>query len=314
MSGQCVETYAPAVMAATAALGEGQDALDGPGVTAIKRCPAVKDAVQALSTEEFDRTLLCMIMCCCRKHPAISAEEKQRLRQHCMHQVLTTADVALGYQSRYKSEISYDMISDVTPQPLMHRDATGRPTTQPSTYWQRRAQDIPGYQPGQGHVRRPDVTIVVDPTRPPTVDNIERIVEVKFHGDKTNRGQIQDYERIAGAQSKASVLKEAECACPEEQPDRDPHELPDPFLFPAFRRQPSQERRIEIDWLEVGKALGLGAATAVAAVATVALVLSPFEGPAGDMAAGALTLTSATATGVAWSRAFTPPSDEDSGK
>ncbi len=51
-------------------------------------------------------------------------------------------------------------------------------------------------------VRRPDVVIVNDPTKPPTQDNIKQVVEIKFPPDKMDERQELAYIRIAGDETK----------------------------------------------------------------------------------------------------------------
>jgi hypothetical protein len=130
--------------------------------------------------DEIDKKLFCSIMCCCRENPAVSANQGRNQYQECVKQTLDAADKRLGGHSRYKAEISYDMISNEQPTPLMHRDADGNDTTLRSTRWQTRTQQIDGNQPNKGHVRRLDVTVVRDPYKPLAQDNIEKIVEMKF--------------------------------------------------------------------------------------------------------------------------------------
>ena len=104
--------------------------------------------------------------------------------QGCMEQTFKKADQLLGFNSRYKPEISYDMTQTQTPPlPFMHRE-DGQDTTEPSHYWQGRVQqEIDNYAAGRGMVRRPDLVIVNDPCQPPNQSNIERVVEIKFQGD-----------------------------------------------------------------------------------------------------------------------------------
>jgi hypothetical protein len=136
-------------------------------------------------------------MCCCNDHPA-TGQSEQDLKQGCAHQVLQAADKALGWKSRYKSELSWNMNRQTgeAPQPLMHRDARGRDTVEPSRYWQGRTGEVQDYKPGRGDVRRPDLLIVSDPGKPPSQVTIERGVEFKFGRDRRNLSQDKAYRAI----------------------------------------------------------------------------------------------------------------------
>ncbi|MFX5937833.1 hypothetical protein ABTE71_20975, partial [Acinetobacter baumannii] len=47
----------------------------------------------------------------------------------------------------------------------------------------------------------------------PVQANIERVVEIKFEGDKLSREQMSDYQTIAGDPDKFRLLTIAECDC-----------------------------------------------------------------------------------------------------
>jgi hypothetical protein len=198
--------------------------------------------------------VLCVIFCQCLDAPAVGARG-QRLYQVCASTVITSGDRALNWQSTAKAEISYDMTQS-PPAPLMHR-VNGRDTTEPSRNWFGRAQQIPGYRPGTGMVRRPDVVLVRDPTLPPTQGNIRRIVEMKFPGDQWSADQERDYQRIAGS-APVDEMNEDSCGCDERR----------------RQRQPQEQPSTGIDWLTIG----------LAALAIV-LILSPIPGD--EAAAGA---------------------------
>lgn len=154
----------------------------------------------------LDQTVMCSVACCCHKNPS-QGKADQDLYQACMHGVFATADAALNYKSRYKSEISYDMKTNSTPIPLMHRDPNNPYTTEPSRNWMRRAKTIIGYRPRSGHIRRPDLVIVKDPSLPPEADNIERVIEYKFGSDPRNLNQNKAYRKIAGKRKKYSIFR-----------------------------------------------------------------------------------------------------------
>jgi hypothetical protein len=264
-------------------------------------CEECRELGSDQTSRGMDDVILCRVMCCCSENPSISTEGRS-MRQQCVHEVLTRADLFQLLGSRYKSEISYDMMATNEagrswPRPFMHRDNAGADTTGPSTYWQGRARsEIEGYQGGRGMVRRPDVVIVHNPSLPPTQDNIERIVEMKFVGDGPDSEQLEAYAKIAGDKKKVSLMIEGEnCFCND---DRVPE--PQPVVAPM----PTPEDESEINWGAVGKTAMWGAVTAVAAVGTVAALVCPFDGPAGESISAAGTVGAASRTAAAFSNIF----------
>jgi type VI secretion system secreted protein VgrG len=98
--------------------------------------------------------------------------------------------------SRIKAEVPYDM-SKSPPAPVMSRKEPERPSR--------------GKHPKGS--RAPDVIIVKDPSKPPTQDNLEEVIEVKFPGDDFRKGQAQAYRDIAGP-APFEVLTPQRCGCP----------------------------------------------------------------------------------------------------
>jgi hypothetical protein len=199
------------------------------------------------------------------------------------------------YNSRYKSEISYDMTQS-PPAPLMHR-VEGEDTTEATHSWMNRAiREIVGYVRGKGMVRRPDITIPDDPCEPPRQDNIERVVEIKFINDKRSLDQDASYERIAGDPDKYSVFRIGATPLKDEQGcDCGQQQQAEPTMVPA------EEKQEQSILSPAASVLGWGTATVLGAAATAILLVSPFEGPAGELAAGSATAAAATRAGLAWS-------------
>ncbi|MGG7568052.1 VRR-NUC domain-containing protein [Rhodovulum sp. DZ06] len=251
----CAVTQGPAVAAMSAAVTAAKRA--GADALPVQPCEGCGPTDMLVGTAE--KAMLQAVICCCRT---------AAYKQMCVKDTLDAADTLLGHRSRYKAEVSYDMTKR-PPAPLMHR-VGGVDTTQRSTHWQSRAWEIPGYRPGKGMVRRPDVVISADPTLPPTQDNIDRVVEIKFGNDRPGEGQIPAYERIAGSPDKLDQMSDASC------PDEDGEPVPVPVPVTA----PATEPERDIPWGEIGAVTLLG-------VATVALALVPFDGPAGEAVAGA---------------------------
>jgi type VI secretion system secreted protein VgrG len=122
---------------------------------------------------------------------------------------LWAQDRALGNQSKIKAEVPYDM-SQVPPAPIMSRNDPTRPTHS---------------RPGGSKI--PDVVLVNDPTRPPTQDNIRKIIEMKFDNDRVDRDQLDEFEKIAG-NAPVEVWTPETCGCGKEEPETVPVPAPAP--------------------------------------------------------------------------------------
>jgi len=195
-----------------------------------------------------------------------------RLRQLCADQVFEAADALLGGKSRYKPESAWNT------------------RNQPAT---------PGYDGGKGYRKIPDVTIVVDSCKPTDAGNVERVAELKFGGDRRRRDQDDAYLEIAGGDpTRYQVFRcdgtpkddETLCDCLEQ-----PEPLPEPVLVPA----------VQPEWKKWATVAGWSLVTVAAAAVTIAAVLVPIDGPAGDIAAGSATLAAAARAAAAW-RALAP--------
>jgi hypothetical protein len=179
--------------------------------------------------DPLDRQMLCSAICKCDAMPTIGAAG-QNLKQQCVSGRLKAADALGGNQSPYKAEINYDM-SREPPAPIMDSGiATKAHAYLPGwiqKYW---PGGLSRYEPGIGNIRRPDVVVVNDPSRPPTQDNIKSVVEIKFPGDTLSRGQRSAYAQIAGDASKVAVLGPDTCGCTQngEQTQTRPTESPIP--------------------------------------------------------------------------------------
>jgi hypothetical protein len=299
MQSPCIAQISPAVVAASQLLSHDSELCNDDFNSVIQRCPMHPDDVTPeildAMKQEIDDKVLCEVMCCCSNNPCIGSKAGTNQRQGCVSATLQAADEVLNYQSRYKPEISYNMDTN-PPSPFMHRDGLWQDTTQKSDRWQTRArQEILDYQPNEGMVRRPDIIIVKDPSKPPYQDNIDRIVEMKFKGDRWGEGQKKGYEKIAGDEDKLKLMAEGEaCNCSDDNGEREP--VPQPVAIP--------EEEPSVDWWAVAETTGMAVVTAVAAVATVALVVVPFDGPAGEIVAGTGTAAAATRTAAAFGRIF----------
>ncbi|MGR8930783.1 MAG: VRR-NUC domain-containing protein [Gammaproteobacteria bacterium] len=290
----CAEILAPGV-AATSILQSGAAAASERDPTgSVQNCPNNPVTCDnSAGSKAIDDALICKTACCCLNNPLIGVKG-QNLMQGCMEETFDTADKSLGYRSRYKPEVSYNM-TRTPPTPFMHR-VDDCDTTERSHYWKGRAkEEIVDFSGGRGWVRRPDLIIVKDPSLPPTQDNIERIVEFKFRGDRREISQDSDYEKIAGNSRKYDVFRigakpgkgERGCDCDEQQQSES---------IPV----PAVETEEKSAWSTAGSALGWSALAAVGAVATAALALCPYEGAAGESLAGSATAAAAAYAVADW--------------
>jgi type VI secretion system secreted protein VgrG len=169
-----------------------------------------------------EKPVICEAMCFCksaRDLPDGTRGTKGPNRQQCVAERLWAQDRALGNQSKIKAEVPYDM-SQVPPAPIMSRNDPTRPTHS---------------RPGGSKI--PDVVLVNDPTRPPTQDNIRKIIEMKFDNDPVDRDQIKIFEKIAGPGIPVEVWTPETCGCKEEKPNA----VPVPVVAPAPSRKPNDE-------------------------------------------------------------------------
>ncbi len=187
------------------------------GVTTVVR-------VNTPRIDAIDKKILCTAMCKCDKAPNIGKDGKQ-LKQMCVSENLKALDKLLEHRSQFKQEVNYDM-SQTPPAPIMDSGVeTKGHDYLPAwirKYWGSKPGQSPTYKPGTGLIRRPDVVIVKDTTKPPTQDNIKQIVEMKFPPDTITVPQERAYVRIAGGQNKLTTLEPSDCDCDSSEP-KDPH-------------------------------------------------------------------------------------------
>jgi hypothetical protein len=272
----CVPALEPAVIAASLfQSGALASATAGPSKL-VQGCPC--QGMPGLPTpgarKVVDDKLFCAVMCCCQQSPG-TGTSGQNLHQSCVDSVFSSADQALGYKSRYKSEISYVMDPPSTPgvpTPLMSQ-TSGNPT-KPTDYWQGRAREQlgDGWVSGTGMVRRPDITVVKDPCAPPTQSNVERVVEMKFGADPNDPEQNKAYEAIAGSGDKYSVMRAgAPAGEGEQQCDCDDEGVKKLLAVRSQQEQEEAERRAQ-RLRTAGKVVAGGGAIAAGVAALVSAV------------------------------------------
>lgn len=160
-----------------------------------------------------DKKILCSAICKCDKAPTIGVDGR-RLKQNCVAASFKALNGTLG-NSPYKQEINYNMTTQ-PPSPIMdsiigtigHKWLPGFID-----------KHMPGFVAATGQIRRPDIVIVRDSTKPPTQDNIKQIVEMKFPPDRLSQPQKLAYEAIAGDPNKLTKLEPGDCDCDQDKTD-----------------------------------------------------------------------------------------------
>lgn len=144
------------------------------------------------------------------------------LKQVMMSGLIRVDEIARNYQWWYKAEVPFDMRT-TPPRPFLSstllKEGPGR-----------RHTTNPFPVPGSGIYRRPDVIIVKnkydrwpglagpDTENQMHVDNLERLVEVKFPGDDLKDDQYEEYMLIVGNDRKRmTILEIHDCRTEEQQ-------------------------------------------------------------------------------------------------
>jgi len=171
-----------------------------------------------------DKKVLCSAICKCKNDPGIGIDGRS-LKQSCVSKQLRGLDAVLEHRSPYKPEVNYDMTKQ-PPEPIMDAAVDTKPHDWLPGFIKKHWEADHGspYLRGMGMVRRPDVIIVKDPSRPPTQDNIKQVVEIKFPPDTMDIRQSQAYIRIAGDDDKLVEMGPEDCDC--NQPEPKPSKIP----------------------------------------------------------------------------------------
>ena len=157
--------------------------------------------------DHLDKKVLCTAICKCKSTPGVGKDGRS-LKQVCVSAQLRALDASLQHRSPYKPEINYDMTKN-PPEPIMDSTIETKGHDWLPGWlkkWWPEDPAHPPFEPGRGMVKRPDVIIVKDPTKPPTQDNIKKVVEIKFPPDTVSRDQEADYRRIAGDAGMAAMM------------------------------------------------------------------------------------------------------------
>ena len=166
-----------------------------------------------------DKKVLCSAMCHCNKAPNIGKDGRQ-LKQGCVSERMKALDGLLQHRSPYKQELNYDMTKE-PPAPIMDSKISTKGHDWLSGWIKKNWNKDPDhseFKAGTGQIRRPDIVIVNDPTKPPTQDNIKQIVEMKFPPDTISDQQRDAYIEIAGSAKKLTKLEPSDCDCSSDEP------------------------------------------------------------------------------------------------
>jgi type VI secretion system secreted protein VgrG len=166
---------------------------------------------------EVEKLILCDAMCQC-KDVRVGMDGKGPNRQNCVAERMRERDRLFPTVNTIKPEVSYDMSQD-PPAPIMSNNEPWRASGRP-----------------RKGTKRPDIVIVKDPSKPPTQDNIKRVIEMKFPGDKQPDDQMDDYDEIAGKGARAEVMTLDDCNCGEGE--REPILVPVPTPQTQQQQQP----------------------------------------------------------------------------
>jgi type VI secretion system secreted protein VgrG len=151
-----------------------------------------------------ESVVICQAICTCKD---VRGANGRRAAQACATTQLRAYDAALGGQSTIKAEVPYDM-SKTPPAPIMSKNHPG-PTT--------------GHPKGS---RIPDVVVLMDGAKPPTQDNIKKVIEIKFPPDELSGDQRDAYPSIAGSAPFEVWGPEDPCNCDDGVKDPIPVPVP----------------------------------------------------------------------------------------
>ena len=190
---------------------------------------------------ELDRRALCELFCCCMTGG---------LGQRCVAGVVMQADGFEGYRGYYKQEVPY-----LNKAPVMSRNEPVRPTRS---------------RPAGSRI--PDVVVVKNPRLPPVLDNVQRVYEMKFPGDKFSSefgpdgmNQFQAYQEIFGEKFLKKALDAGSCAC-----DSDGRNVNESVLNQATLWQANREKAISLaERVNADTASAVGAAAGASALGRV---------------------------------------------
>lgn len=159
---------------------------------------------------------LCTIFCCCKKHPIAKKGSDRRYMQLCADAMLTSSD---ANKAGVLNSVPYDMGKN-PPEPISRPNYKAR--TAQIYKSEESDADMYGSDPIflTGKVRIPDVVVLKDSKLPPIQDNIAKIYDFKFPGDRWRGTQREDYQKIQGKDGPdVEALDEESCKCAKRDKD-----------------------------------------------------------------------------------------------
>jgi type VI secretion system secreted protein VgrG len=153
-----------------------------------------------------DEEIICRFVCECKD--ARNKRGDRRTPQACLSQNLALYEKAARGVTRIWAEVPYNM-AEHPPAPITSRNEPWRGT---------------GRKPAGSRI--PDVVLVKDPSKPPTQDNIDKVIEVKFPPDDWAEGQERAYTRIAGSAPVEKWGPDWPCYCSDRK-EPEPAKAPD---------------------------------------------------------------------------------------
>jgi type VI secretion system secreted protein VgrG len=152
-----------------------------------------------------ERIVICNAICACQDSKNANGNTNC---QSCVDTMLRAYDAAKNFRSTIKSEVPFDMSTN-PPTPIMSRNEPERAT---------------GRSPGGSKI--PDIILVYDGSKPPTLDNIRKVIEIKFSGSMSAEDRSL-YQRINGGMEVETWTPESPCYCSDREEDPDPVRITD---------------------------------------------------------------------------------------
>jgi len=192
-----------------------------------------------------EETIICSFVCVCNAVP-FKSQKGSQLKQKCVDTGLDwMRDEGQGLN--IIPEVGYYMGTN-PPTALMEQSNEADKDKLPKRIKHIRHMTnhiVKHYKNGKKYekydLRIPDVTVVVDATKPPhTHDNLKHIYEIKFPGDQWQPGQKDDYETIAGSAKKLTELTPNRCGCGDKSEEEGTARNTWPVLEAAWEEEKKQ--------------------------------------------------------------------------
>ncbi len=213
--------------------------------------------------------IICSFVCVCDIKP-LKGKGGRNLKQLCVTTGLEWMQ-ASGQGENILPEVGYFMGqkgSNVKPKPLMKKPTIAdNDIPEPiRNHWHKfnRVKGMlkeEGETYTRGMLRIPDVVITREVGMVPEQQNIKKVVEINFPGDKWGDGQKEDYEKIAGGEKDLIEMTPAYCGCDQDsEKNKKAKSSPQPELENAW----DQERDRQDNSALIDSAIMVGGTIAIA--------------------------------------------------